>query len=74
MDGGSVMTDRNLNYYMRRAEEELAAADRAGDPAISNIHREMARLYRDMLDRPTARIVERPTTTEEMIDPRLLYG
>ena len=36
-------------YFRQRAEEELAAARRAGDPAISHIHREMARRYRDLI-------------------------
>jgi hypothetical protein len=39
----------NRDYYRRRMEEELAAAERSGDPAISGIHREMAARYRDML-------------------------
>jgi hypothetical protein len=38
------------NYYRQRIEEEMAAAEQAGDPSISSIHREMARRYRDMLD------------------------
>jgi hypothetical protein len=46
------MTDQNRNYYRQRADEELAAAERASDPVVSNIHQEMARRYRDRLDPP----------------------
>lgn len=35
-------------YFRRRAEEERTAAAVAKDPAISKIHHEMARRYRDM--------------------------
>ena len=42
----------NKDYYRRRMEEELAAAEQSGDPAISSIHREMAARYRDMLSLP----------------------
>lgn len=38
------------NYYRQRLGEEMAAAERATDPTISQIHLEMARLYRDMID------------------------
>lgn len=47
-----VATD---NYYRRRIEEELAAAERSIDPSISQIHREMAQRYRDMLASETNR-------------------
>ena len=43
------MTMQNLDYYRHRADEELAAAESAGDPAIALIHREMARRYRDLV-------------------------
>ena len=43
------MTDQNQNYYLRRAEEEQAAAERATNPAISQIHRDLARRYRNKL-------------------------
>lgn len=42
------MTDNDL-YYRQRIREELAAADAAGDAAISRIHHDMAERYRDML-------------------------
>jgi hypothetical protein len=42
------MSDGN-NYYRKRIEEELAAADRAGDSSIALIHREMAERYRELL-------------------------
>ncbi|HXG81623.1 MAG TPA: hypothetical protein VNJ05_07465 [Sphingomicrobium sp.] len=42
--------DDNALYYRRRAEEELDAAENALDPAISQIHRDMARRYREMCE------------------------
>ena len=44
--GGVAMTNQNIEYYRRRAEEELAAAEQASDTAIAQIHNEMARRYR----------------------------
>ena len=44
------MTTQNLDYYRMRADEELAAADLAVDPAIAHIHLEMAQRYRDRLN------------------------
>jgi hypothetical protein len=38
------------NYYRQRMAEEMAAAELAGDPSISQIHRELARLYNGMID------------------------
>ena len=38
------------NYHRQRIEEELAAAERAQDPAIARIHLEMAQRYRDKID------------------------
>ena len=43
------MTD-NDDYYRRRIEEELAAAETASDAAISQIHLEMAKRYLEELD------------------------
>jgi hypothetical protein len=43
------MTDGNA-YFRARADEELAAAGGARDPAISRIHLELARRYRDLSD------------------------
>ena len=43
------MVTQKLEYYRHRAEEELAAADIAGDPSIAQIHREMAQRYRALL-------------------------
>lgn len=48
------MTIKNLNYYRQRADEELAAAERAADPSIAQIHRDMAERYRDLMDGGTA--------------------
>lgn len=49
------MTD-NSSYYQQRIEEELAAAASAGDMAISRIHRDMARRYRDRLNGATSSV------------------
>ena len=38
------------NYYRQRMAEEMAAAEGAGDPSASRIHRDLARLYSDMID------------------------
>jgi hypothetical protein len=37
-------------YYRLRLEDELAAIERATDPAIANVHREMAQRYKQMLE------------------------
>ena len=37
------------DYYRQRVEEELAAADSANDAGVSQIHLDMAELYRDLL-------------------------
>lgn len=68
------MTDKNRDYYLRRAEEELAAAEQASDPAVSNIHRQMAGLYRDMLDRETNRLDMAIAATGELAESRPIYG
>lgn len=43
------MTNENLDYYRRRAEEERAAAELASDTAIARVHSELARRYRAQL-------------------------
>jgi len=40
----------NDSYYRLRLEEELAAVERASDPVIANVHREMAQRYKQMLE------------------------
>lgn len=37
-------------YYQSRLEAELEAADRADDPSIAQIHRDMADRYHELLD------------------------
>jgi hypothetical protein len=37
------------DYYRARIAQELAAAEFAADPSISQIHREMARRYHERL-------------------------
>jgi len=39
------------NYYRRRIEEELAAAERASDPAVASIHLDLARRYGEIVER-----------------------
>ena len=48
------MTAQNLEYYLQRAEEELAAARQASDPAIAKIHLDLAGRYRDLLNEQPA--------------------
>lgn len=43
------MTDTPSAYYARRAEAERALAEKAQDPAIARLHREMAHRYDEML-------------------------
>lgn len=52
------MTTKSLDYYRLRAEEELSAAEQAGDPSIAQIHRDMARRYREILSSETGRVDE----------------
>ena len=40
----------NQSYYLRRIEEEMAAAVGAENASIAQIHRDMARRYRDLVD------------------------
>lgn len=42
-----IGTEDTANYYRRRAEEELAAAEQADGAGTADIHREMAKLYRE---------------------------
>lgn len=45
-----------VDYLLRRAEEEQAAAREAGNPAVSLIHLELEQRYRKLLpDGPDAR-------------------
>jgi len=50
----------NETYYRTRIAAELAAAERAGDPSIASIHREMARRYRDLIDLRLQLVGDRP--------------
>jgi len=43
----SHVEDRN--YHQLRAEAELQLAERSDDPAIANIHRELAAMHRRLL-------------------------
>ncbi len=44
------MFEQNHNdYYARRAEAERALAQKATDPAVARLHREMARRYDDIV-------------------------
>ena len=42
----------NLNYYRRRAAQELAAADGAADEAIAAVHRSLAQRYQALAGEP----------------------
>lgn len=72
------MTTLNLDYYRLRADEELAAAERAGDPAIAQIHRHMAQRYRDMLkdesDRPNGAATLAQPTGGAIAQPGAVFG
>ena len=72
------MTANNLDYYRRRAEEEQAAAEQAGHPSIAQVHRDMARLYRDLLDSEAGRGSEGDNMVESMggsvAEPGTAYG
>ena len=59
------MTDNDL-YYRKRIEEELAAANCAAHVSISNIHREMAERYRDMLETRLTSIGGEPGRTKPL--------
>jgi hypothetical protein len=39
------MTDSPTDYYVRRAQDERTLADKAADPAVARVHREMASRY-----------------------------
>ena len=43
------MDEDNLDYFIRRANEERQRADATADPAIAQIHRELAEHYEDAL-------------------------
>jgi hypothetical protein len=53
----------NDNYYLRRIEEELGAAERASDPAVAMIHRELAERYRAILQNRVALAPRREVET-----------
>lgn len=70
------MTAQNVDYYRQRADEESAAAERAGDPAIAEIHREMAQLYRDLLSQEIGQLggqLEQPPGGA-LDEPRIQFG
>lgn len=47
---GVEMTEANhRNYHESRALEELRLADEATDPAVANLHRELAALHKRKL-------------------------
>ena len=54
---GCNMSRRNdRKYHEARAKDELRRAEEASDPAVANVHRELAALHR----RQMMEIVERP--------------
>jgi len=42
---GCAIVEDNLNYYRRRAAEELAAAEQAPSAAVAAVHRSLAERY-----------------------------
>ena len=48
------MSEDNLDYYRRRAAEELAAAQRAPSAAIAEVHRSLAERYMVLAGEPQA--------------------
>jgi len=38
------------NYFLRRAAEEVAAAERAASPSAERLHRELASRYLSMIE------------------------
>jgi hypothetical protein len=46
------MNESPSDYSARRAEVERALADKAQDPAMARLHREMARRYEDIVTGP----------------------
>ena len=55
----------NDNYYRRRFEEELVAAETAACPSTAMIHRELARRYRELLETKLELVVERPPAANQ---------
>lgn len=45
-----ALMDSDAEYHLRRAEEEQEAADRAADPKVRQLHKELATRYRDVAD------------------------
>jgi len=43
------MGEDDLDYFIRRTNEERQRADEASDPAIAQIHRELAEHYEEAL-------------------------
>ena len=41
--------DTPANYYARRAEAERALAEKATDPSVARLHREMAARYDEIV-------------------------
>jgi len=39
------MTNSPTDYYVRRAQDERALAEKAADPSVARLHREMASRY-----------------------------
>ncbi len=46
------MSIENRTYFRERAEQEMAAADRAASPSIGAIHADLAKLYLAKADGP----------------------
>jgi hypothetical protein len=44
-----VSEQNHSDYYVRRAEAERSLADKATDPSVAQLHREMAQRYDDIV-------------------------
>lgn len=49
---GGSMKPRDRDYYAARAAEEHVAAEKATDPDVARVHRDMAALYLSRTQRP----------------------
>lgn len=61
-------------YYSRRFEEELAAAECAHDPAATQVHREMARLYGELISGIPGETTPTKSNGTEIAEQRALHG
>lgn len=61
----------DTQYYQLRFEAELEAADRADDPSIAQIHRDMAGRYHDLMNGDAA---QNPSAQRPVAERRAMFG